>query len=1077
MKYSFLFFSFLVTTAFAQPINYSSANAHSHNDYEQKQPFYAAYNEQFGSIEADIHLVNGLLLVAHDAKGLNSNNTLEKLYLQPIVDFKNNKRPLQLLIDVKTDAIATLDSLVGLLKKFPFIILNKNIKIVISGNRPASSLFTNYPSYIWFDGRFGETYSPTELKKIGLISDDFGFLTSWKMSMPLNSMTQEKLISLINKAHQLNKPVRLYGIPDYPVAWEEMIRLGVDYINTDKINELSDYLLARNKSVRVLPYNRIIQSAGKVLRFGLPSLENHALDIAAIHGTNLAVIEERYGLYVADISQNKIMDHWSFSTSALYKKYVSTYSGIKTMFVDGKNWILWTAAETSGKNSSLMIAEWDNGIKNITDIPFETKAPAKNALPNEIAIAKEQNNYFIYVVLNGNSELVKINWSTKNRVWTSKTGVAPYGVAVVGDKIYTTNWAGSTATDSLKERAGVPWDLAYTNPITGATSEGSVSVFESKFGHNITTIKVGLHPTVIKASADLKFIYVANGSSDFISVINPANYKVVENINIGMLGTSFQGSTPNGLALNTSGNILYVSNGLDNAIAVLNLGSKVSSNGQGKSFIQGYIPTEAYPAGLQLMGNKIVVANLESDGANVIDSVKKARSIHQELASVSIIDLPTKEQLVQYTNSVKQNSLIHRLEILSLKPRKEATPKPVPERVGEPSVFKHVVYIIKENKTYDQVLGDMKYGRNDSSLTIFGNKMTPNTHALANQFGLMDDYNASGKSSAEGHQWTDAGMVSDYVEKNVRAWFRSYPHRQEDALVYNKGGFIWNHALDHKKTVRVFGEACETMYDNKLNWKDLYTQFQEGSLPNWNNKSTIQRLWPIISPTYPDCDNITFSDQQRASIFIDEWKKMELKDSLPNLMILSLPNDHTSGTSPNFPTPNAMVADNDLALGRIVEMISKSKFWDSTVIFVTEDDSQGGWDHISAYRTVGLVISAYSNSKLISTHYNQVSMLRTIEQILGIPPMNAMDATSRLMVDCFQDKKNNKTYTTLKNNIPLDQMNKPISTLKGEAKKMAKLSTQKAFNEVDGGEDDLMNRILWQYAKGNKPYPIKYTKF
>jgi hypothetical protein len=221
----------------------------------------------------------------------------------------------------------------------------------------------------------------------------------------------------------------------------------------------------------------------------------------------------------------------------------------------------------------------------------------------------------------------------------------------------------------------------------------------------------------------------------------------------------------------------------------------------------------------------------------------------------------------------------------------------------------------------------------------------------------------------------------------------------------------------------------------------------------------------------PDCDNYVFSDQQRASLFIEDWKRLEAIDSLPNLMVLSLPNDHSAGTSPNFPTPDAMVADNDLAVGRIMEIISKSKCWDSTVVFITQDDSQGGWDHVSAYRTVGLVLSPYSSGKVVSSHYNQVSMLRTIEQILGIPPMNIMDATSRLMTDCFKNESVKTTYTALPNNIPLDKMNKPLNTLRGKEKRFAEMSQNELFKEVDGGKDDEMNKVIWYYTKGKKAYP------
>ncbi len=385
-----------------------------------------------------------------------------------------------------------------------------------------------------------------------------------------------------------------------------------------------------------------------------------------------------------------------------------------------------------------------------------------------------------------------------------------------------------------------------------------------------------------------------------------------------------------------------------------------------------------------------------------------------------------------------------------------------------------MIYIVKENKTYDQVFGDLQQGRGMPALCIYGDSVTPNQHRLASDFSLLDNYYASGKSSAEGHQWTDAAMVSDYIERNVRAWFRSYPHRQEDALVYNKNGFIWNNALDHGKKVRIYGEACLTHYDTKLGWFALYDKYTNRENIGRYNTSTIARIRPVISAGYPDCDNINFTDQLRADIFIDELTKAaaEPGDSLPAFIELSLPNDHTAGTSPRFPTPRAMVADNDLALGRIVDAVTHSRFWDSTVIFVTEDDSQSGWDHISSYRTTCQVISPYSTlNKTIHTQYNQTSMVRTIEQILGLPPMNIIDATALPMFDCFTATKSDYRYRTIANRIPLREMNKPYSLLKGKALQYARLSANSAFREVDGGDDDLMNRILWFAAKGDEKYP------
>ncbi|MEO6733048.1 MAG: alkaline phosphatase family protein [Ferruginibacter sp.] len=1070
-----------VTTAFAQPLLYTQANAHSHNDYKQRNPFFGAYNEEFGSMEADIHLINGILLVAHDSTDMIEDRTFEKLYLIPLAEaikqnkgyaYKDSERHLQLLIDLKTDSIKTMDALVKLLKKYPSITNTRSVRLVITGNRPHEKLYPTYPPYIWFDGEAGKKYPPQALSRIVMLSADFGRFTRWKGDGPMPDSAKPVIASLVNEAHRLHKPIRFWASPDIASAWKDIIQLKVDYINTDNIVSLSDFLRRRKDSLRLMPFNRIIRSAGDVIRFGNPELENHALDVAVLSENGKVVIEDRYGITALDAISKKIIARWAFADAPLYKKYMSTYSGVRSFKDKGKTWIVWSAAERDGANAGLMIAEWNSGFQNISHIPMAKISPADNAIPNEVAIVTEDGAIFIYLVLNGNNELLKIRWSDRNIVWRSATGVAPYGIAIAKGKIYVSNWAGSIATDSTRERAGVPWGLAYTDPRTGATSTGTVTIFDPT-GKRLKELTAGLHPTAVKASKDGAYIYIANGSSDNISVIKTKTNTISETIDVGLLKGKYalQGSTPNALELNADNSILYVANGFDNAVAVVALGKNASSLGKGKSQVTGYIPTEAYPGGLRLIKDRLIVANLESDGANVIDQKKKARSIHHQLASVSIIPVPGKAALAAYTMEVAQLNLVNRTDQLQLLPREGVLPVPVPERLGEPSVFKHVVYIIKENKTYDQVFGDIPLGKGDSSLCVFGEKITPNMHALAKLYGWMDDYYASGKSSAEGHQWTDAGMVSDYVEKNVRAWFRSYPHRQTDALVYNKSGFIWNQAVDNGKAVRIFGEACTTVYDKKLKWADLFSNYKAGKKPDWHNESTIARIRPIISPNFPDCDNIAFSDQQRADIFIEQWAAYERGDSLPNLMVVSLPNDHSAGTSPGFPTPNAMVADNDLAVGRIVEIISKSKHWDSTVIFITQDDSQSGWDHISAYRTIGLVISPYNSGKLVSSNYNQTSMLRTIEQILGLHPMNIIDATARLMTDCFQNTKNAIKYTALPNNIPLDQMNKPLQALRGIEKKYAIQSLDEVFNEVDGGEDDTMNRIIWFYAKGNTPYP------
>lgn len=1060
---------------YAQPL--FGSLSHAHNDYQHQQPFDGAYHAGFSSIEVDVHLHNGKLLVGHDAKELDESRTLATLYLQKINSLHSSGtlRKFQLLIDIKTEARSTLDAIVSQLSVFPALVQSGLVSFVISGNRPSPETYITYPDYIQFDGRPWEKYLPQQLAKIALVSDAYPAYLDPSTRKPDTS----RIRAAIAMVHGWGKPFRFWANPDNEAGWKFLMDMGVDYINTDQVLQLSAFLKRQDlygamnlhDRLPMMPYNRLIRSADRVVRFGDPTVENHALDITSIPGTSLFAVEDRYGLLVMNLA-GEILDRYAFSKeSGEWKNAVSTYSGVKSFIQDGKTWILWCASKD--KSGFLVSAEWNGKISKVSAKPLTSQNKLQSPIPNEVYLQMEATDPFIYVVLNGTDEVVKLRWSDKKELWRARTGVAPFGVVVVKDKVYVTNWGGPQVTDSSKVTAGVPWGLAYTDKTTGATAEGTVSVFDAGSGRLLKQISTGLHPNEIIASTDGKFVYISNGNSDDVTVIATKNDQVAEQIPVGMYRATFkkEGSSPNGLVLDRENTRLYVSNGMDNAVAVIRLGKVSASHGKGASFIEGFIPTEAYPSGSAIINDTLVVANLESEGANVVNATKKARGIHYQLGSVSIVPLPSVEQLKGFTAMAYESAMLSKMDALSELPRANVLPKPVPERIGEPSVFKHVVYIIKENKTYDQVFGDMKGGRGDSSLCVFGERITPNIHALARIFGWMDNYYASGKSSAEGHQWSNAAIVSDYVEKNVRAWFRSYPHRQTDAMVYNKQGYIWNNAVTHGKTVRIYGEACTTEYDEKLKWLDLYRGLQSGAKPSWRNTTTIDNILPLISPLFPDNDNLVFSDQQRAEIFLSEWEQFEREGNLPNLMIVSLPNDHTAGTSPGFPTPNAMVADNDLALGRIIDRISKSKYFDSTVIFITQDDSQGGWDHISAYRTVGMVISAYSPETVITSNYNQTSMVRTMEQILGLPPMNVIDATAQPMFDCFANNKRSFNFNYLPSNIPLDEMNKPLSALRGIEKKYAKQSINEVYNEVDGGEDDEMNRIIWFYAKGKKKYP------
>ncbi|RKD87817.1 alkaline phosphatase family protein [Mangrovibacterium diazotrophicum] len=847
-----------------------------------------------------------------------------------------------------------------------------------------------------------------------------------------------------------------------------------------------DSTLNRSQLPVMMPYNRIIDPAGKVISFGDPALENHSLDLQPISGTNQYAVEDRYGIAILDADKTEIIARLAYKDAAETNGYMSTYSGIQVLKDGSTNRIFWSAAHKGSKRSKVFEASWDGKSLQITNsFDFEPEGESPLALPNELALNSENGKLYLYVVLNGNNMLKKVDVKSGKTVWSADTGVAPYGIFISNGSAYVTNWGGEMPVDTTRETAGVPYGKAYIDPKTGAIDNGNLSVFNLSDGKLVKNIGVGLHPNDITGTTDGKYIFVCNSNSDNVSVISTETMENIETIPVKIIALEHQliGDSPNALALSPDNSRLYVANGMDNAIAVIKLNPETKS-----SAIEGFIPTEAYPGGLVVTDKQLVVTNLEGEGArinslelddpdDITEAIESgAFNSHHQKATISVIDLPDADELKDYTQKVKELMLDFRIELAKLAPRKDQPARPMPHRIGEPSVFKHVVYIIKENRTYDQVLGDMEKGDSEKSLCIFGDSVTPNQHQLARNFVLLDNYHASGKCSAEGHQWTDAAMVTDYVEKNVRAWFRSYPHVQEDALVYDQKGFIWNNAADHGKSVRIYGEASMPEVDKSLTWTDFYTMYQNGEIPKFRNTTTISRVEPMLSQNYPASDYLKIPDQFRADAFIKELKEYENLpgDQFPELSVMALSVDHTNGTRPGMPTPRAMVADNDLALGRIIEAISQSRFWENTVIFVTEDDSQAGWDHVSAYRTTGFVVSAYSQSgKVVSTNYNQTSMVRSIEQILGIPPMNLMDATALPMFECFSEKPNLEMYAALRNRIPLNEMNDDLSALNGKARLYAELSMRPEFDHIDAGNDDVLNRILWFSAKGEARYPVE----
>ena len=836
-----------------------------------------------------------------------------------------------------------------------------------------------------------------------------------------------------------------------------------------------------------LPYNRIIQPAGIQIFFGDQANENHALETVVSPDRKWIAVLERTSIVFISTEDNSIKYTLRNSLHPLLRGANNTYSGIIWHQTDGNPEIYWSVVGNDDR-SFVASAVWDGTSATFGRIlEYGKEEPADMALPNELLISSESERDYLYVVLNGNNMLIKQDLETGDTLWITNPGVAPYGLTMAGGKIYVTNWAGQHPLPGDPEVAGVPWGSArVNNKAGGSTREGSVTVIDPASGGIIKEIEVGLHPNEIISDRKGRYVYVTNSNSDNVSVLDTRTDEISETISVRLQPeiNPFFGDSPNGLCLSPDQKSLYIANGMDNALAVIKLSRKASRKGSGKnSLMQGFIPTGAYPSGLCLTPDgTLYVANLEASGANIGMNVPGTGNLiynsHHMLASVSVIPVPDMKNLKAYTDTVIAVNDLSRATLARDLPRPGIAPKPVPDRIGEPSVFKHVVYIIKENRTYDQILGDMEQGKGDPGLCTYGALITPNTHKLCEEFMLLDNFMASGKCSAEGHQWTDASIVTDYIEKNMRAWFRSYAHVQTDALVYAPTGFIWDNAMSNGKSVRIYGEASFPVLKENLTWTDVYSRYMNRQRIEFSNYTTIEPVIKILCPSYPSYGPHVFTDLMRADVLINELREFEKVpgDQLPNLMIVALPNDHTAGTRPGYPTPRAMVADNDAALGRIVEAFSNSRFWESTVIFVVEDDSQGGWDHVSAYRTVALVISPYSRlKKTISTYYTQPSMVRTIEQILGMPPMNIQDAIANPMTECFTQTPDLTPFKALPSNIPINEMNPPLNALRGRALHFARKSMLPVFDKVDSGHDDLLNRILWFAAKGNTPYPARYA--
>ncbi|TDH27014.1 hypothetical protein EXU57_09440 [Segetibacter sp. 3557_3] len=630
----------------------------------------------------------------------------------------------------------------------------------------------------------------------------------------------------------------------------------------------------------------------------------------------------------------------------------------------------------------------------------------------------------MYVVTKENNALYVVNMAEKQVSQTLDLGNEAYACLLSPDKseLYISSWGGD-----------------------------KVLVFDTKQNKITAAVPVGDNPNELLLNAKGNILYVANANDNSVSVIDIKARKVLEVLNAALYPDAPEGSSSNGLALSADGKSLYVANANNNCLAVFDVETA------GKSRSKGFIPVGWYPTNIKVIGRKIFVSNGKGfssfpnpDGPNPIKAQQTVvRHLGDTSAMVrpgyigglmkgtmSVIDQPTDASLAIYSKTVYKNTPYSKAGELNAVGDKG---NPIPMKVGDKSPIKYVFYIIKENRTYDQVLGDMPEGNGDTSIVLFGERITPNQHKLARQFVLLDNFYADGEVSADGHNWSTSAHATDFLEKN---WVTSYggrggtyPGEGQREVANPKRGFIWDYAKRAGVTYRTYGEFAD------------------------DGKANIPALEGHLCPYYPSY-NLSVRDTVRYNRWQREFDSLVSVNAVPKLNTIRFSNDHTEGLKKGSPTPFAHVADNDLAVGLFMEHLSKSPIWKESAVFIVEDDAQNGSDHVDAHRTTAYVAGPFVKRGFVDkTMYSTSSMLRTMELILGLPPMSQYDAAAMPMYKSFMATPDYSGFTALPSNIDLNEKNTATNAT-------ALLSDQIDLSKEDLVPDMLFSQIIWKAVRG-----------
>ena len=679
---------------------------------------------------------------------------------------------------------------------------------------------------------------------------------------------------------------------------------------------------------------------------------------------------------------------------------------------------------------------------------------SKNPVPGGMCFSRD--GLRLYVAAANRNAVCVINFPDLV-VREYPVGTLPFEPRLSDDEktLVVSNWGGRIPTTG--DVTAKSQNLNVVVDRLGTAASGTVSLVDLASG-KAREVEVGIHPTGLavqtrkEGGRTRNIAYVANAMSDTVSELDVDAGKVLRTFKMTWKSERLLGSMPNALAIR--GSTLWAADGGDNAIAEIDLTSGV---------VKGFRPAGFFPVAIAMThDNSLLVLNTKGNGSVAKTSRGRPGNAHDFQGTVTVINPGT--DLAAETEKVARNN---RWGDLAAKPNLKVYN----------GAIKHILYIIKENRTYDEIYGDIPGANGDPKLCSLGETVMPNHRKLAREFTLFDNAYVSGTNSADGHAWSTQAFANEYLEHFYVGYSRSYPDDGDDPMALSKAGAVWDAALAKGHTLRVYGEFC----DEKLakiepmpkDWFEVWEDRKAGGHKfKFTSDTVVPSIKPFINREYQYWP-LFQSDQHRADIFIKEYERFSRENRVPGLTVMSLPCDHGEGTNPVYPTPRAMMADNDLALGRIVEAVSKSPQWKETCILVIEDDAQSGPDHVDGHRTSVLAISPYTRRKIIdSSFYNTASLIRSIGLMLGFEPLNRFDAMADPFSGCFTDTPDFTRYRPIPNNVPLDERNPSGKRLTAADRFWMQKTLELDWSHIDAADPYWLNRINWySIYKGTRDYP------